>query len=166
MSSLYEEISLFLYKEASLLDNRQFEEWLNLFDEHVVYRMPVRITREASDTSSSIVNDMAYFEEDRQSLKTRVERLHTTSAWSENPPSRTRHLVTNIVVHSESESDTVKVNSSFLLLRNRNDNPGSDLIFGERQDVLKKVDSNWKIVNRTVYLDQSVLGTLNLAVFV
>ncbi len=165
MSGLYEEVSLFLYHEASLLDSKQFDKWLDILDENVVYRMPVRVTRESDDKKSSIVDEMSYFEEDKQSLKTRVERLKTTSAWAENPPSRTRHLVTNILVEPGSTVDELQVNSCFLLLRNRNDNPSSDLVFGERQDVLKKVDNEWRIAHRTIYLDQSVLGTLNLAIF-
>ena len=39
---------------------------------------------------------MAHFDEDRYALDKRVERLLTEHAWTEDPPSRTRHLVTNV----------------------------------------------------------------------
>ena len=39
---------------------------------------------------------MAHFDEDRYSLEKRVERLDGDHAWTEDPPSRTRHFVTNV----------------------------------------------------------------------
>ena len=62
--------------------------------------------------------DLALFEETKETLHTRVARLATGLAWSEVPPSRTRHLVTNVQVEpSETESE-VRVRSNFLVYRN------------------------------------------------
>ena len=74
---LFYEISNLLNYEAHLLDNRRFEEWLDMLDENIIYRMPLRVTRENKD-GSNIVNDMAFFKENKQSLTVRVNRLRTT----------------------------------------------------------------------------------------
>ncbi|HWM76977.1 MAG TPA: aromatic-ring-hydroxylating dioxygenase subunit beta, partial [Methylomirabilota bacterium] len=39
---LKQEIESFLYREADLLDERRYEEWLELFTEDAHYWMPLR----------------------------------------------------------------------------------------------------------------------------
>ena len=164
MSEVYGEITNFLYREAALLDHRKLDEWLTLLDESIVYRMPLRVTRERN-SGPEIIETMTFLDETKASLITRVERLKTTSAWAEEPVSRTRHFISNIMVEPGSEEDEARVNSYFLLLRSRRDKPETEQIFGERQDVLKKIDGEWKIMRRTVYPDQSVLTIPNISVF-
>lgn len=163
-SELYYQISRFLAEEASLLDQRQFREWIDLLANDVIYRMPLRVTRDPSD-GPSIIDEMTFFEEDKLSLTTRVNRLGTTSAWAESPPSRTRHYVTNILVEPGSRSDEVTVRSNFLVLRSRGNSPECEQIFGERIDVLRRVGDRWSIAARTIYPDQSVIGTQNFSIF-
>lgn len=164
MSEVYGEITNFLYREAALLDHRKLDEWLTLLDDSIVYRMPLRVTRER-DSGPEIIEAMTFLDETKASLITRVERLKTTSAWAEEPVSRTRHFISNILVEPGSEEDEIRVNSYFLLLRSRRDKLETEQIFGERQDVLKKNDGQWKILSRTIYPDQSVLTIPNLSVF-
>src|SRR5262245_40068762 len=61
--------------------------------------------------------DLALFEETKETLHTRVARLATGLAWAEVPPSRTRHLVTNVQVEPSDRESEVKVRSNFLLYR-------------------------------------------------
>ena len=112
-AELYYEVTNLLHYEAFLLDNRRYEEWLDLLTDDIVYRMPVRVTREVRD-GFDVVDDMAYFEESKVSLTTRVKRLRTTSAWAEDPPPRTRHLITNIMIEERMKDDELKVRSNFL----------------------------------------------------
>ncbi|WAH35693.1 aromatic-ring-hydroxylating dioxygenase subunit beta [Alicyclobacillus dauci] len=163
VSQLYDEVRDFLHREAFLIDNRRFGEWLDLLGETLVYRMPLRVTREKS-AGSDIVEEMTFLEENKRSLITRVHRLNTTSAWAEDPPSRTRHFITNIFVEPVAD-DEVQVTSYFLMLRSRGSKEEVEQIFGERHDVLKKVDSSWKLTYRTIYPDQSVLGIRNISNF-
>ena len=161
---LFYEISNLLNYEAHLLDNRRFEEWLDMLDENIIYRMPLRVTRENKD-GSNIVNDMAFFEENKQSLTVRVNRLRTTSAWAEDPAPRTRHFVSNMMIESIPNENEVQIRSNFLFKRSRAGDIVTEEIFGERLDVLQKVDYKWKIVSRTIYPDQSVLTIMNLSMF-
>jgi 3-phenylpropionate/cinnamic acid dioxygenase small subunit len=56
------------------------------------------------------------------------------------------------------------VQSNLLLYRNRGDVPHADLLSAVRQDVLRRVNGNWRLARRTIVLDQSTVATLNLAV--
>jgi 3-phenylpropionate/cinnamic acid dioxygenase small subunit len=96
---LWHEIHDFLVHEARLLDGRSFFDWLDLFTDDVVYWMPERYNAlDMTDPSDGISKpgELALFEENKETLHTRVARLATGKAWAEVPPSRTRHLVTNV----------------------------------------------------------------------
>lgn len=162
MSSLREDVAEFFYREAALLDSRRLEQWIELLDEELVYRMPLRVTRDKA-SGSDVVEDMTFLDETKPSLKTRVNRLQTTSAWAEDPPSRTRHMITNVLIE-ENHGDEIVAVSYFLLLRSRRDK-ASEQLFGTRRDVLVKYGSSWRIKERTIYPDESVLHLPNLTIF-
>ena len=161
----HQEVHQFLVREAELLDSRRYQAWLDLFTEDIVYRMPVRVTR-AHTLEGSILNDMDHFDEDMYSLKKRVERFETEHAWTEDPPSRTRHFVTNVRVYAGEAGDgEYTVKSYVLLFRSRGDTRDPDFLSAERTDLLRRSDSGFKIANREILVDESVLQTQNLAVF-
>ncbi|MGG2201104.1 MULTISPECIES: aromatic-ring-hydroxylating dioxygenase subunit beta [Paenibacillus] len=160
-SDTQNEITRFLYHEAFLLDRRLYKEWLALLTDDIVYRMPQRSTRERKD-GSNMTDDTAFYEEDMKSLRLRIERLGTKSAWVEDPPTRNRHFISNIFIQAGSEDTEVHVRSNFLLLRSRSDSTVNYEMFGERFDTLRKVNQEWKVCARTIYPDQAVLGVLNL----
>src|SRR6266545_4551809 len=89
---VYWEIVEFLYHEAELLDTGRFQDWLALMTEDLSYRMPVRVTR-VGRNNSGYSNEMEIFSDDFSSMRLRIDRLATGSAWAEDPPSRTRHMV-------------------------------------------------------------------------
>ena len=164
-SRMCDEAQDFLYHEAELLDGGRFEEWLELLTEDVRYQMPVRVTRERGQ-GADVSPDMQFFWEDRVTLGLRVQRLRTEFAWAEDPPSRTRHFVTNVRVRPADVRDEIDVRSYLLLYRNRGDSAQYDLLSGERHDRLRRVDGAWKLARRSFVVDQVVLGTRNLAIFV
>ncbi|MFC7655495.1 3-phenylpropionate/cinnamic acid dioxygenase subunit beta [Pseudonocardia benzenivorans] len=159
---LHWEVSEFLFREAALLDSREFTGWLDLLTEDIVYRMPVRVTRERKD-GPDIDPAATWLEENLGTLTVRVARLGTRSAWSEDPPSRTRHFVTNVIVTEGERPDEVSVHSNLLFTRSRSRHAVNDELTGERRDVLRLVDGRWKLARREVVLDQAVLGTPNLS---
>lgn len=158
------EITNLLIDEAYLLDHRMYKEWLNLFTDDIVYRMPVRVTTDNKD-GSNLAADMSYIEENKQGLTTRVERLYTKSAWVDNPATRQRHFVSNFKIAPGADPDEFKVRSYFLFKRSRSSDPNTEQIFGEREDIVRKVNGEWKIAARTIYPDQAVLSVMNLAMF-
>ena len=52
-----------------------------------------------------------------------------------------------------------------MLYRNRLDDAGHDLLSAERHDVIHQVGGEWRLLKRTIYMDQATLGTLNLSIF-
>lgn len=161
---LYFQIANFLYHEAYLLDHRKYKEWLDLLAEDLVYSMPVRITTD-EDYESSLSQDMKFFEDTKASLTTRVNRLYTSSAWAEKPPTRQRHFISNIVVEEGHNPGEYLVRSYFLYRRNRGSDKVVEELYGERNDVLRNVNGDWKIASRTIYPDQAVLTVKNLSMF-
>lgn len=161
---LHQRVHQFLVEEAALLDQRRYEEWVALMAEDVVYRMPVRVTT-PGEMSDTILGDMDHFLEDRYSLQKRVERLYTEHAWTEDPPSRVRHFVSNVRTFRHEESDEVTARSYLLLFRSRGDVREADLISAERTDRLRPDGEGWLIARRDILVDESVLRTQNLAIF-
>ena len=161
---LHFRVQQWLLHEAELLDDRRYRDWLALLTDDVVYRMPVRVTS-AHSLDDSTLEDMDHFDEDRYSLGKRVERFETEHAWTEDPPSRTRHYVTNVRV-SHGDGDELIAKSYLPLFRSRGDVREPDLVSAERTDVLRQVDGELRLARRDVLVDESVLRTQNLAVFI
>lgn len=156
-------VTTFLVDEAETLDRGAYRDWLGFLAEDIAYRMPVRVTA-AHTLANSFLKDMDHFREDRYSLQKRVERFETDHAWTEDPPSRTRRFVTNVRVWTTADGGLV-AKSYLLLFRSRGDVRQPDWVSAERTDVIRRVDGGLKIADRLVVVDESVLRTQNLAVF-
>jgi len=107
---------------------------------------------------------MAHFDEDIYALRKRVQRLATDHAWTEDPPSRTRHLVCNVRTFRRGERE-LRVESAVLLFRSRGDTREADLLSAGRDDVLRPTADGYRLARREIRVDESVLRTQNLAIF-
>ena len=159
----YSRITLFLYLEARALDRRDMDSWKAMLAEDIRYRMPIRVTK--SKHYDGIAHDMSHFDEDYTSIASRLHRLTMKSAWSEDPPSRTRRMVTNILVSPTDRETEFEVASYLHLLRSRSDEPDFLHLSCERRDRIRFEGDMTKISYREIILDQSVLGMPNLAIF-
>lgn len=157
------EITDFYYREAELLDERRWEDWLELFAPEAEYFAPIRVTRKSGHPD--IIDELGHFDDTKMSLGLRVRRLRTDVAWSEDPPSHTRRLITNIRVTRGEEQDRLAARTNFMLYRSRGDLGAYDLIVGERQDRLRREADAWLISDRRIIIDQSSMSTKNLGVF-
>lgn len=166
-SELRRRIEDFLYFEAELLDDRKLREWLDLFAEDVRYWMPIR--HNPAERPTEIATELAkpgegfYFDDDKKSLTIRVERVYRKNAWAEMPPSRTRHLISNVRVKKD-DGREIEVHSNFLVYRTRMETD-QDIFVGQRQDILRRAADSFKIARRTILLDQAVLAAKNISVF-
>ena len=164
---LWHEINQFLIREARLLDERRFEEWLDLFADGATYYMPGRTNPwQSGDVADSIGNpgDLAVFEDTKETLTTRVERLRTGKAWGENPPSRTRHLITNVQVEATDDDALLEVRSNFLVYRAQLEDD-KDVFVGSRDDRLRKEKDGWRIAARTILMEDVVHNSKPLSIF-
>ena len=85
-------------------------------------------------------------------------------AWAEDPPSRTRHIITNIEVDAAGSADQLRVYSNFVMYRNRSETD-QDFYVGSREDVLRRDGGQLRISSRKIILDQNVLLAKNLSNF-
>src|SRR5574341_934360 len=166
-SELRHQIEDFYFLEAELLDDRKLREGLDLFTGDVRYWMPIRHnTLERPESVSEELSKPGegyYFDDTMKSLKIRVERAYAKNAWAEVPPSRTRHMITNIRIKKE-DGNEIEVHSNFLVYRTRMESD-KDMFVGTRQDILRRMNGGFKIARRTIILDQAVLDAKNISVF-
>jgi phthalate 3,4-dioxygenase beta subunit len=153
----------FLVEEAALLDAADYAAWLNLLCEDIRYVMPVRVTT-ARGAGFDTLADMGHFDENLYALRKRVQRLATDHAWTEDPPSRTRHFVSNVRTFRNGGAE-LRAESSLLLFRSRGDTRSADLLSAGRTDILRRAGDGYRLARRQITVDESVLRTQNLAVF-
>jgi len=153
----------FLVEEAALLDAADYPGWLGLLCADIRYLMPVRVTTARGAGYDSLAG-MGHFDEDMYALRKRVERLATDHAWAEDPPSRTRHFVTNVRTFRDGPGE-LRAESALLLFRSRGDVRPPDLISAGRTDLLRETTDGLRLARREIAVDESVLRTQNLAVF-
>ena len=158
----YHRICQFLYRESRLLDNREFERWADLFTDDSRYIIPVRLNR---DGGADWESKSRSFDDTKQTLKIRVDRLGTEYAWSEQPPSRVRHYITNVEVERTDVENEVVARSNELIYRSRGDSTENDLLSAQRVDTLRETSTGWRIAHRWVALDQCTLSAHNLSMF-
>ncbi len=172
------EVEQFLYREARLLDERRFHEWLELFTDDVHYWMPGRSNRYPKVSKAIVILDpdryveeeltkeseLAILDETKETLDRRIARLDTGMAWAEDPPSRPRHIISNIEVEEDDTASELKVYSNYLVYRTRGETE-QDFYIGRREDVRRRVDGTWKIARRKIIFDQNVLLAKNVSIF-
>ena len=157
------QVERFYYDEAALLDAHDLEHWVQLFSDDTHYFMPIRRTRLRRELDKEFTEpgEMAYFDDDKTTLLARWQKFATGAAWAEDPPSRTRHLISNVRVLDDRGEELV-VESYFHLYRTRLKSE-VDTWVGSRQDVLRRHGDTFLIAKRRILLDQTVLLSRNLS---
>lgn len=159
------QIEQFYYEEAACLDEARYTDWLTSFTEDARYWVPIRQTRLTGQLDEEFTKpgEIALFDEDINTLGIRVRKLQSEYMWGENPPSRSRHLITNVRVTAR-EEDSLSVATSFLFFRGYMATD-ADWWVGRREDVLRTHGDGFKIARRHVFLDQTVILAKNLSQF-
>ncbi len=167
------EVEHLYYDEAELLDEGRYVDWLELFTEDLDYWMPTRTDRLRRQQALSVAarGEAAFYDETKESLAWRIRRFDSGMAWAEDPPSRTRHLVSNVVVrHADPAQEpdltdeTYVARSAFLVYRNRLQRE-ENIFAGQRTDTLRRIHGELKIARRTILLDQNILLAKNISTF-
>ncbi|WP_409186585.1 3-phenylpropionate/cinnamic acid dioxygenase subunit beta [Amycolatopsis sp. VS8301801F10] len=159
------EIEEFLYREARALDERRFRDWLAMLADDVRYEVPVRVTREGL-AEWELSPTSRIFDDDRETLEVRIRRLETDFAWAEQPPSRTRHYVANVIVDPGEVAGEYAVASNCFVYRSRGDSPTPSLYSLDRKDIVRRTPDGWRLARRWAAFDQSLINAHNLSVFV
>ncbi len=135
----------FLIEEARLLDERRFRDWMGLFAEDGTYWVP------AAPDQKDPFDQASLFYDDRDLMKTRIERLEHPRIHVQTPPSRTAHIVGNVVVD---EADHAKaeflVGSTFIVVEYRDNS--QRLFAGRQRHRLRRHGDSFRIVHKRVDL--------------
>lgn len=159
------ELEEFLYREALAVDERRFRDWLTFLADDIRYEVPVRVTRE-SNAAWELSPTSRIFDDDRDTLEVRVRRLETDFAWAEQPPSRTRHYVTNVLVDATDVDGEYLVSSNCFIYRSRGDSPTPSLYSLFRKDTIRRTGDGWELARRWAALDQSLINAHNMSIFI
>jgi 3-phenylpropionate/cinnamic acid dioxygenase small subunit len=139
------EMEEFLMQECQLLDERRFREWMGLFAEDGTYWVPA-----AADQKSPF-DQASLFYDDRDLMMTRVERLEHSRIHVQTPPSRTAHLVGNILVEQANEnSNEFVVGSTVIMVEYRDEQ--QRIFAGRQHHRLRREGESLRIVQKRVDL--------------
>jgi len=152
-----EEAEALLYSEAQLLDERRFDEWLALFTADGRYSVPCG---EKGDPGpiTHLVSD------DHSGIEDRVWQIQHPRRFSQNPPSRTTHMISNVLVDA-AEGDDIAVHSAILVheMRKTQGGKGETRSFaGHCEHVLRHEDGALRIASKTIWLIDRELPIYNL----
>jgi p-cumate 2,3-dioxygenase beta subunit len=139
----------FLYEEAALLDEWRLDEWLDLLTEDATYEVPAT---DAPDGDPR--HTLSLIADDKVRIRSRVAQLLGKSAWAENPPSRTRRMISNVRLRRV-EGEQLYVTANFVVYRMRFEH--MDTYVGRYEYTLVQRDGRLKIRARKAILDLEAL---------
>jgi 3-phenylpropionate/cinnamic acid dioxygenase small subunit len=134
--ALLREVETLLYRQAAMLDARDWAAWIDLFTDDGIYWMPA--TPEQTDWESQ----PSIFAEDRLLMEVRMGRLQHPNAWSQSAQWATNHLVGNVLIE-EASAQSLAVWSRFSMMELRRDVVRH--FGGSYRHTLARVDGHWKI---------------------
>ena len=130
------DVEQFLYQQADILDERRREDWLGLFTDDGIYWMPAAANQEVGEGQPNI------FYEDHYLMDMRIRRVEHPYAHSQAAGHRTSHVVSNVVIQSESD-DEIVATSRFHMVEYRLDD--QRYFGGKYTHTLTRKDAGLKI---------------------
>jgi benzoate/toluate 1,2-dioxygenase beta subunit len=112
---LQHDVEQFLYRQAELLDDKDWQGWIDLFTPDGIYWMPPNRSYTTWDGQPAI------FAEDKNLMNVRRGRVMHPDAWSQRPQWGTNHVVSNVCIRKVAKSGDVEVTSRFHMLEMRRD---------------------------------------------
>ncbi len=155
-TAVRDEFRRLVEREARLLDQLRYDDWLAMYSAECVYWVPS--TPDGGDPRCEI----AVMFDDRRRLEDRIYRLRTGFAWSQAPQSRTVRLITNVEVFATAQDDARMLRSNFLISEFW-DKETRMLIGWAGHRVVRSGDA-WKIAAKQVNLLECDQAIRNLSI--
>jgi ethylbenzene dioxygenase subunit beta len=154
-----------LYREARLLDQERYADWLALLADDVRYRLPLASRRFRADRSAALAEGPGYvFDDDKGRLTLRVQRLESGLVWAEDPRNAVRRIVSNVEIYRADGDGEAVVHSVLEIHRSRIDAQQRRLTVA-RTDRWRDTQGHWRLVARDIRFDHPVVIDSNLNVF-
>jgi 3-phenylpropionate/cinnamic acid dioxygenase small subunit len=136
-------VESWVYREARLADEHDYDAWEALWCEDCIYWVPANGTDTDPERTMSIIYD------NRSRIRTRILQLHTGKRHSQTPQSHLRRLVTNIELLGV-DGDEISVGANFVVYEARE--RGTTTWAGRYEYVLRAVDGSWLMARKKVML--------------
>lgn len=148
-----EQVRQFLYYEARLLDDRQWDEWLACYSPHVVYWMPAWRDNDTLSNDPQREISLIYYPS-RDGLEDRVYRIKTERSGASTPEPRTTHMISNIELLGSSEQG-MEVRYNWVTYSHRYQH--TEHYFGTTTCILQETDGLPQIVRKTIQLNNDYI---------
>lgn len=134
-----------IYREAFLLDEGRYEEWLRLFSPTGRYWVPLSRSQAEGDAQLSLAD------EDLDLLRLRIERLASGRAHSQQPPSLMQHVLQQpMLLEPGADTDRCVLRTAFSYSECRQDD--AVVLHGHYVHRLVRLDGQWRIELKRVNL--------------
>lgn len=140
---LLAEVEQFIYREARLQDEHEYDAWEALWTDDAVYWVPFGGQNPDPEKQVSIIYD------NRSRISTRVKQFHTGKRHSQNPPSDLRRTVSNIEITAV-YGDEYSVGANFVVYESRE--RGITTWAGRSEYVLRRVGGELMMARKKVVL--------------
>ena len=135
----------FIVHEARLLDERRFRDWMALFAEDGTYWVP------AVPDQRNPLDQASLFYDDRELMRTRIDRLEHPRIHVQTPPSRTAHLVGNVTIEQADDANGHYLVSSTVIMVEYRDEQ-QRVFAGRQHHRLRRDGASFRIVQKRVDL--------------
>jgi len=145
-TDLLRSVEHFLFLEARLADEGDYDGWEALWTDDGVYWIPANGDDIDPSTQMSILFD------NRSRISLRVRQLKSDKRHAQNPRSRLRRLLANVELLDAGAGDDgdVVVGANFLIHESRD--RGTTLWGGRTEYRLRRVDGAWRMARKKVML--------------
>ncbi|WP_336220358.1 benzoate 1,2-dioxygenase small subunit [Citrobacter amalonaticus] len=148
-----EQVRQFLYYEAQLLDDRQWDAWLDCYSPKVVFWMPAWGDDDKTTQDPQREISLIYYP-NRDGLEDRVYRIKTERSGASTPEPRTTHMISNIALLGETENGC-EVRYNWATYSHRYQQ--TDVYFGTTHCTLIECDNQPRITRKTVRLNNDYI---------
>jgi len=138
-----QQVEQFIYYEADLMDEHRYDEWLALWTDDALYWVP------SGGDDIDPKREISLIYDDRVRLQVRITRLKSGFAHAQEPKSRMRRVVSNIVT-KEVENGDIVVFSNFLLIELRRGK--QDTFAGRTVHRLRPDNGSFRLASKKVLL--------------
>jgi benzoate/toluate 1,2-dioxygenase subunit beta len=140
---LLREVEQFIYREARLADDHEYDAWERLWTDDAIYWIPV------GGPDADPTKQMSIIFDNRSRISTRIKQLHTGKRHAQTPESRLRRLISNIELLGDEDGDIV-VTANFLVVESRE--RGIQNWAGRYEYRLRRSDDGLRMARKTAIL--------------
>lgn len=151
---LHHEVSQFLFKEARLQDEHDYDAWEALWTDDGVYWIP------ANGEDGDPEQEMSILYDNRSRIALRVRQFHTGKRYSQSPRSPLRRVVSNVEILAV-DGDLLRVTANALVFEAH---ARADTLWSSRNEFeLRRVDGELRLAKKTVVLTNNAKALFSMA---